>query len=49
MRLTDAILAFSEKRLLVILVKCKSMMFAESLIILGGTLSGPVAFLDLCF
>ena len=47
MRLTDVILAFAEKWLLsifllVILVNCKSKMFPESLIILGGILSGAV-------
>ena len=51
MGLTDAILAFSEKQLLsisllIILVKCESIMFAESLIILSGILSGPVAFFE---
>ena len=53
MGLTDAILAFSEKRLLsislsLLLVKCESVMFAESLVILGGILSGPAPFLNLC-
>ena len=47
MSVTDAILAFSEKQLLsisllIILVKCESIMFAKSLIMLGGNLSGPV-------
>ena len=49
MGLTDTISAFSEKRLLsislfIILVKCESTMFADSLIILDGVLSRPVAF-----
>ena len=44
---------FWEKRLLLIsvstiLVKCESVMFAESFEILGGILSRPVLFLDLC-
>ena len=48
MGLTEAILAYLEKRLLsisllIILIKCESIMCAESLIILGGILSGPVA------
>ena len=49
MGLTDAVLVFSGKRLLlsisllIMLVKSKSMMLAESLIILCGILSGPVA------
>ena len=49
MDVTDAILAFSEKQLLsisllIILVKCESVMFAKSAIMLGGILSGPVGF-----
>ena len=49
MGLTDAVLPFLEKRLLsisllIILVKCKSMMFDESLIILDVILSESVAF-----
>ena len=51
MGLTDALLVFSEKwfiiSIFIILVKCESVMLAESLIILGGIIPGPVAFLDL--
>ena len=48
MGLTDTIFTFLEKRLslLIILVKCKSVMFVESLIISVGILSGPIAFLE---
>ena len=47
--LTDAVFASSEnesfrRSLLIIFVRCESIILADSLVIFGGTLSGPVAF-----
>ena len=47
--LTDATFASSEnesfrRSLLIIFVRCESIILADSLVIFGGTLSGPVAF-----
>ena len=47
--LTDAVFASSENQsfrraLLIIFVRCESIIFADSLTIFGGILSGPVAF-----
>ena len=48
--LTDAVFAYSQNQyfrrsLLIIFVRCESMILAGSLTIFGGILSGPVAFL----